>query len=119
MERYPSLYWSTCVSHCIDLILEDMGKLPWIKEIIDSARSVIKYTYNHTFVLSLMRRFTGNRELVRPAITRFATSFISLQLLLKSMLELQRKFLFNEWATCVYSTKQDGQAIAQLVGHDQ
>jgi hypothetical protein len=28
-------------------------------------------------------------------------------------------FLFYEWATCVYSTKQDGQAIAQLVGHDQ
>jgi hypothetical protein len=28
-------------------------------------------------------------------------------------------FLSNEWAACVYSTKQDGQAIAQLVGHDQ
>jgi hypothetical protein len=27
-------------------------------------------------------------------------------------------FLSNEWVACVYSTKQDGQAIAQLVGHD-
>jgi hypothetical protein len=35
------------------------------------------------------------------------------------MFELQRMFLSNEWAACVYSTKQDGQAIAQLVGHDQ
>jgi hypothetical protein len=91
-------------------MLEDMGKLPWIKEIIDSAWSVTKYIYiyNHTFVLSLMRQFTGNRELVRPAITRFATSFISLQSLLNSMLELQRMFLSNEWVACVYSTKQDG-----------
>jgi hypothetical protein len=119
MQRYPSLYWSPCVTHCIDLMLEDMGKLPRIKEIIDSARSVTKYIYNHTFVLSLMRQFTGNRELVRPAITRFTTSFISLQSLLNSMLELQRMFLSNEWFACVYSTKQDGQAIAQLVGHDQ
>jgi hypothetical protein len=118
MERYPSLYWSPCAAHCIDLMLEDMGKLPWIKEIIDSARSVTKYIYNHTFVLSLMRQFTGNKELVRPAITRFATTFISLQSLLKSMLDLQRMFLSNEWVACVYSTKQDGQAIAQLVGHD-
>jgi hypothetical protein len=77
------------------------------------------YIYNHTFVLSLMRQFTGNRELVRLAITRFATRFSTLQSLLNSMLELQRMFLSNEWATCVYSTKQDGQAIAQLVGHDQ
>jgi hypothetical protein len=118
MQRYPSLYWSPCVVHCIDLILEDMGKLPWIKEIIDSAWSVTKYIYNHTYVLSLMRQFTGNRELVRPAITRFSTSFISLQSLLNSMLDVQRMFLSNEWASCVYSTKQDGQAIAQLVGHD-
>jgi hypothetical protein len=118
MQRYPSLYWSPCAAHCIDLMLEDMGKLLWIKEIIDSARSVTKYIYNHTYVLSLMRQFTGNRELVHPAITRFATSFISLQSLLKSMLDLQRMFLSNEWAACVYSTKQDGQAIAQLVEHD-
>jgi hypothetical protein len=95
-----------------------MGKLPWIKEVIDSARSVTKYIYNHTYVLSLMRQFTGNKELVRPAITRFATTFISLQSLLKSMLDLQRMFLSDEWVACVYSTKQDGQAIAQIVGHD-
>jgi hypothetical protein len=78
MERYISLYWSPCATHFIDLMLQDMGKLPWIKEIIDSVRSVTKYIYNHTFVLSLMRRFIGNRESVRPAITRFTTSFISL-----------------------------------------
>jgi hypothetical protein len=65
-----------------------------------------------------MRQFTGNRELVCPAITRFAMSFISLQSLLNSMLDLQRMVLSNEWVACVYSTKQDGQAIAQLVGHD-
>jgi hypothetical protein len=118
MQRYPSLYWSPCATHCIDLMLEDMGKLPWIKEIIDSARSVTKYIYNHTYVLSLMRQFTGNRELVRSTITCFATSFISLQSLLKSMLDLQRVFLSNEWVACVYSTKQDRQAIVQLVGHD-
>jgi hypothetical protein len=118
MQRYSSLYWSSCATHCIDLMLEDMGKLPRIKEIIDSALSVTKYIYNHTYDLSLMRQFTRNRELVRPAITGFATSFISLQSLLKSMLDLQRMFLSNEWVACVYSTKQDGQAIAQLVGHD-
>jgi hypothetical protein len=118
MQRYPSLYWSPCAAHCIDLMLKVMGKLPWIKEIIDSTRSVTKYIYNHTYVLSLMRQFTRNKELVCPASTRFASSFISLQSLLNSMLDLQRMFLSNEWDACVYSTKQDGQAIAQLVGHD-
>jgi hypothetical protein len=43
MERYQTLYWTPCATHCIDLMLEDMGKISWIKEIIESARSVTKY----------------------------------------------------------------------------
>ena len=88
MERYQSLYWTPCAAHCIDLMLEDMGKIPWIKEIVELARSVIKIIYNHTYVLTLMRQFTGNKELVCPAIMCFATNFISLQSLHNSMLEL-------------------------------
>ena len=79
MDRYPSLFWTPCTTHCIDLMLEDMGKIPFIKEVIDQARSIPKFIYNHAFVLSLMRRHTKNRELKRPAITRFSTTFINLQ----------------------------------------
>jgi hypothetical protein len=90
MERYQTLNWTPCAVHCIDLMLEDMEKIPWIKEIVESARSVTKYIYiyNHTYVLTLMRQFTWNKELVCPSITRFATSFIALQSFHNSMLEL-------------------------------
>jgi hypothetical protein len=61
MERHCSLFWTPCAAHCIDFMLEDMGKTSFIKEVIDQARSVPKFIYNHTFVLSLMRRHTKNR----------------------------------------------------------
>ena len=83
MERNRSLFWTPCAAHCIDLMLEDMGKTSFIKEVIDQARSVPKFIYNHIWVLSLMRRHTRNKELRRPAITRFATNFITLQSLLQ------------------------------------
>ena len=66
MERHSTLFWTLCVAHCIDLMLEDMGKIPFIKEVIDQARSIPKFIYNHAFVLSLMRRHTKNKELRRP-----------------------------------------------------
>ena len=88
MERYQILYWTPCATHCIDLMLEDMRNIPWTKEIVESARSVTKYIYNHTFVLTLMRLFTGGKELVHLAITHFSTSFISLQYLHNSMLDM-------------------------------
>jgi len=27
MEEFPSIFWSPCVAHCINLILQDIGKL--------------------------------------------------------------------------------------------
>jgi hypothetical protein len=39
MERHRSLFWTPCAAHCIDLMLEDIAKLSFIKEVIDRARS--------------------------------------------------------------------------------
>ena len=97
MEKHPSLFWSPCAAHCIDLMLEDVGKIPLIKEVVDQARSITKFIYNHAWVLSLMRRCMRNRELLRPRITRFATNFISLQSLLRVQFELKQMFVRDEW----------------------
>jgi hypothetical protein len=89
-------------------MLEDMGKIDWIKDAINSMRSITKFIYNHASVLSLMRQFTGDKELVRPTITRFATSFISLRSLLNSRWELRTMFLSPEWRALSFSSKQEG-----------
>eukprot|EP00253_Pinus_taeda_P021780 PITA_21780 len=118
MERHCTLFWTLCATHCIDLLLEDMGKLSFIKEVVDMARSVPKFIYNHAFVLSLMRRFTRNKELRRPAITRFATNFITLQSLLRCQFELKQMFVSDEWYDCRYNRRQDGRVIAKMVYFD-
>jgi hypothetical protein len=30
--RHPTIFWSSCAAHCIDLMLEDIGKLAWIQD---------------------------------------------------------------------------------------
>jgi hypothetical protein len=119
MQRYPTLFWTPCVAHCIDLILEDMGKIPYIRDIVESAKSITKFIYNHASVLSLMRRFTNNRELVRPAITCFATSFISLRSILACMRDLKMMFVSHEWDDLSFSRKPEGEAICRLVSYQE
>ena len=34
MERYPNLFWTPCATHCIDLMLEDIGKIPLVRDIV-------------------------------------------------------------------------------------
>lgn len=115
MDRDDSLFWTPCTAHCINLMFEVMEKLFFIKALIDMARSIPKFIYNNSFVLSLIRRCTSNRELRHPAITRFPTNFITLQSLLQCYFELKQMFVCDEWRDSKYSKKEDGRAIAKLV----
>eukprot|EP00253_Pinus_taeda_P022917 PITA_22917 len=119
MEKYPNLFWTPCAAHCIDLMLEDIGKIPIVRDIVESSRSITKFIYNHAFVLSLMRKYTKNKELVRPAITRFSTTFISLQSLLNSMWDVKSMFLLADWRSLSISRKLEGEGTCRLVSYDQ
>ncbi|CAH9120819.1 unnamed protein product, partial [Cuscuta epithymum] len=76
--KRPHLYWTPCAAHCIDLMLEDIGKIPKVHNILKKAIFMNGFIYSYVPLVNMMRRFTGQRNLHRPGITRFATSFITL-----------------------------------------
>ena len=45
----------------IDLILEDIGKLPNIKRTLERAISLNGYIYNRSGLFNMIRHFTGQR----------------------------------------------------------
>lgn len=96
-EKHKTIFWTPCAAHCIDLMLEDIGKLDWVRNTVDHAKSITKFIYNHTWVLSLMRKHTGGKDIIRPAITRFATHFLTLQSMLSQHRNLQKMFSSDEW----------------------
>ncbi|XP_020700840.1 uncharacterized protein LOC110112836 [Dendrobium catenatum] len=42
MEKRPHLYWTPCAAHCIDLMLERLGQLPWHKSTLLKAKFKFK-----------------------------------------------------------------------------
>ncbi|CAL8136761.1 unnamed protein product [Prunus armeniaca] len=56
MERYP-IYWTPCAAHCIDLIFEDIEKQESVANVINKARKLTNYIYNHSWLLAQMRIF--------------------------------------------------------------
>ena len=46
-QKRSHLYWTPCAAHCIDLMLEDIGKLPLIKKTILRAISLVGFIYRH------------------------------------------------------------------------
>ncbi|XP_039855193.1 uncharacterized protein LOC120713269 [Panicum virgatum] len=95
IAKRPSIFWNGCAAHCIDLMLEDIGKLGPVEQTITNARHVTVFLYAHTRVLDLMRKFL-KKDLVRSGITRFATAYLNLRSLLDNKKELTRLFRSNE-----------------------
>lgn len=42
LHRHPHVTFTGCTAHMLDLLLEDIGKLDWVKPVIDQARAVVK-----------------------------------------------------------------------------
>ena len=104
-KKRPNWYWTPCVAHCIDLILEDIGKLPNIKRTLERVISLNGYIYNRSGGLNMMRHFTGQRELLRPTKTRFSTAFITLSRLHEQKNNLRKMFTSAEWSESVKPQK--------------
>lgn len=47
MDRIPTLFWSPCAAHCLDLMLEEIGNLKAFKKPIACARRVTTFIYRH------------------------------------------------------------------------
>ncbi|XP_059654936.1 uncharacterized protein LOC132301724 [Cornus florida] len=113
--RHRHLYWSPCAAHCVDLMLEDIAKIPKIMMTIKRAIMLNGYIYNRSGLLNMMRRYTGHKELLRPATARFATSFITLSSIHHQKDCLRKMFTLQEWISSKWAKEIEGKNVAQIV----
>ncbi|XP_025670349.1 uncharacterized protein [Arachis hypogaea] len=113
--EFPKLYWSPCAAHCINLMLQDIEKLNEVSETVSHTSKITKYIYNHCHPLYLMRKFTGGREILRPAPTCFATNFIALQSILAQKDALRAMVTSKEWTISAYSKEAKAKTFVDQV----
>lgn len=79
-QRFPTVAAIGCSAHVMDLLMEDFGKFPAVKEVVDASKKVVKYIRDHHSTLASFRtksaELSGGLELVLPGDTRFATAYI-------------------------------------------
>lgn len=114
-SKRQHLYWTPCAAHCIDLMLEDIGKILEIKKTLERAIFVVGFLYNHIGALNMMREFTGNKELVRHGVTRFATSFLTLQSVHRQKHTLRNMFTSEKWVTSKWAKEAKGKRAADII----
>ncbi|KAG6388825.1 hypothetical protein SASPL_150261 [Salvia splendens] len=114
MERIPTLFWTPCAAHCLDLLLEDIGKIKEFHKCINNAKKVCRFIYKHGRLLAQMRNKLGG-DLVRPAVTRFATSFFTLASMYKHKADLRSLFVSTEWHDNKLAASEEGRTAEKII----
>ncbi|KAL0017409.1 hypothetical protein SO802_004478 [Lithocarpus litseifolius] len=113
--KRPNLYWTPCAAHCIDLILEDIGKIPRIAKTLERAIQLTRYIYNHGGVLNMMREYTKQRELVRAGKTRFCTSYLTIISIYKQQHNLRAMFTSEEWVRSRWAKEAIAKRVVKTI----
>lgn len=114
-DKRQQLFWSPCAAHCIDLMLEDIGEIPPVKDAIKKCIYMNAYIYSHVNLVNMMRRFTNQRNLHRPAVTRFATSFITLSQFHKQQNNLRKLVTSDEWNESKWAKEAGSKKVKQYI----
>ncbi|MFQ6666298.1 hypothetical protein Gotur_032699 [Gossypium turneri] len=97
-------------THCLDLCLEDIGKKPSVAKVLDEAKKVTYFIYNHIWTVDLMKKYTQRKQILRPALTRFATHFIQLEEITRQKQGLREMFNSKEFKESKWGQQKSGPA---------
>ncbi|CAA0841959.1 hAT dimerisation domain-containing protein [Striga hermonthica] len=115
-DRRRNLFWTPCAAYCIDQILDDFMRLNRVRDCIEKGQKITKFIYNRIWVLNLMKKeFSGGEELLRPSVTRSASSFTTLLSLLDNRIALRRMFQSNKWMSSRYAKLDDSKEVKNIV----
>jgi hypothetical protein len=107
-----------CVSHSIDLALEDIYDLPEFRDVWIPVKQLVTFINNHQHILAAYRTL-GNgvkvKMLLKPGETRFGTHFYMLQRALEQARHLQQLVVADSWAAAVGRLASDDRAKAAFL----
>ncbi len=43
MRNYLSIVWTPCVMHYLNLLIKDIAKLPWVKDMVNKVKHVVNF----------------------------------------------------------------------------
>ena len=115
MENYNQIYWTPCAAHCLDLMLHDLAKFPWVNGTIRRGKTIANFIINHHLTLSIYRK-NASKELLRPCDTRFATFYITLKRVAEEKASLRAFFFATlRGRDLPFQKKLRGKNVEQIV----
>ncbi|XP_019263694.1 PREDICTED: uncharacterized protein LOC109241403 [Nicotiana attenuata] len=112
---YPHIYWTQCAANSVNLIFGDIFKERPFSTVFSQAIRVHSYIVQRPLLLNMMKKFTKQRSLVKPAKTRFATAFLTLARMYEQKSNLKKLFVSDEYTSSACGREARGRESADII----
>ncbi|KAH9616976.1 hypothetical protein KSS87_016330 [Heliosperma pusillum] len=95
LTKFPRIFWSHCTSHSIQVLMEEIAELDWMKSVVSCARGIEQIVL--TYQQSSSCAFYYSPESSDELSMRFAPSYCLVQNIYQMKEALQDLVTSNEW----------------------
>ncbi|CAN0920333.1 hypothetical protein LINGRAHAP2_LOCUS31985 [Linum grandiflorum] len=113
--HYKNIYWNPCVAHTVNLILRTYVICLMFLILKKNASKVTVFVYNHGQILYWLQQRSTWKEIVRPAVTRFATTFLTLSSILERQTDLEAMVTSDFFKESPFSKTEIGKTVKAIV----
>jgi hypothetical protein len=113
---YRHIWWTPCCVHAMNNALKDMGKIGWIRVVVNDVRDVQMFICNQHTSHALFRTYS-QKEFLKPTDTRYASYFILLERM-KLQEALQLMVMTADWNRWAESKTEQGRKVKDTVKSD-
>ncbi|XP_068486767.1 uncharacterized protein [Phaseolus vulgaris] len=99
----------------VQVVTDNAANLKVHELTIQKGRNITTYIYGRSMLISMLKKFTKERDLIRPGVTRFATAYLTLDCLHELKASLLTMFSSEEWKTSKFGTSQEGKKVANMI----
>lgn len=112
--EFPGILHTPCAAHGIDLLMGDIGALPWVRSITEVAMYLVTFVTRKRRVLAMFRTFS-QLDLRKPAPTRFAYDLVVIDRLIRVRPQLRQMCASDQWRASSFAQTGDGIYFSQVV----
>ncbi|XP_031372533.1 uncharacterized protein LOC116187749 [Punica granatum] len=78
-------------------------------------RKITTFIYSRTLLITMLKHFTKGKDLIRPAVTRFATAYLTLGCLFDNRNALRTMFASKQWKGSRFAKLEDGKYAKRVI----
>ncbi|KAJ0046613.1 hypothetical protein Pint_05707 [Pistacia integerrima] len=92
-----------------------IGRMDEVNEILVKAKRITQFIYNNAWVLNLMRKKTGGRDILQLSVTRFTSIFLTLENIVSLKDHLHQVFTGTAWIQSSFFKQRGGVEVAETI----